>query len=142
MNVTRDVILDLLPVYLAGEASADTRVLVDEYVKHDAALGREIREKMMENLSAIAPPSMPPELELKALRRTRRTLTQQRSLVMSAMFFTLVPLSGGFRFGGGRIEQTFVLMRDYPELAALSLMIALGLWVAYSLSRRRLRTVV
>jgi len=142
MNVTREVILDLLPVYLAGEASADTRALVDEYLKQDVALGREIREKMVENLSAIAPPSMPPELELKALRRTRRMLTQQRWIVALAMFFTLVPLSGGFRFEDGRFEQSFVLMRDYPQLAALSLLIALGLWVAYSLSRRRLRTVV
>jgi hypothetical protein len=142
MNVTRDVILDLLPVYLAGEASADTRALVDEFVKQDASLGREIREKMVESLSAIAPPSVPPELELKSLRRTRRTLTRQRWLVALAMFFTLVPLSGGFRFSGGRVEQTFVLLRDYPQFAGLSALVALGLWVGYSLSRRRLRTLV
>jgi len=142
MNVTREVILDLLPVYLAGEASADTRALVDEYVKRDAALGREIREKMMENLAAIAPPSLPPELELKTLRRTRSLLGRQRWLLAMAMFFTLIPLSSGQFSREGGPPQTFLLARDYPQLAALSLAIALGLWVGYYLSRRRLRTVL
>ena len=142
MNVTREVILDLLPVYLAGEASADTRALVDEYVRQDAALGREIREKMMENLAAIASPSLPPELELKTLRRTRSLLGWQRWLLAMAIFFTLIPLSSGGRFSQGRLEQTWLLARDYPQLAALSLMIGLGLWVGYYLSRRRLRTVL
>jgi predicted anti-sigma-YlaC factor YlaD len=142
MNVTREVILDLLPVYLAGEASIDTRVLVDEYLKQDAAFGREIREKMMENLGSVAPPALPPELELKALTRTRALLTRQRWLLAIAIFLTLLPLSGGFRVSGGRVESTWVLARDYPQLAALFLIAACGLWAGYALSRRRLRTVV
>lgn len=142
MNVTREVILDLLPIYLAGEASADTRALVDQYIKQDAALGREIREKMVENLSAIAPPAMPPELELKALRRTRNLLGRQRRLLAMAVFFTVFPLSTGFRFSGGRLEEAWLLARDYPQLAALSLVIGLGMWIAYYFSHRRLRTVV
>ena len=32
MEVTKDVILDLLPLYSADEASADTRALVEEYL--------------------------------------------------------------------------------------------------------------
>ena len=31
MNVTREVIFDLLPVYFAGDASADTRALVEDF---------------------------------------------------------------------------------------------------------------
>jgi len=38
MNVTREVILDLLPVYLAGEASPDTRALIEEFVEQDLSL--------------------------------------------------------------------------------------------------------
>jgi hypothetical protein len=30
MNVTREVILDLIPIYLANEASPATRALIDE----------------------------------------------------------------------------------------------------------------
>ena len=81
MNVTRNVILDLVPVYLAGEASADTRQLMDEYMKQDAELAREVREKVMSNLASVAPPMLPPELELKALARTRRVLSQVRSSI-------------------------------------------------------------
>ena len=36
MNVTREVIYDLLPAYFAGEASADTRALVEEFFATDA----------------------------------------------------------------------------------------------------------
>jgi anti-sigma factor RsiW len=38
MKITRDIVLDLLPLYLAGEASADTRALVEEYVQTDPEL--------------------------------------------------------------------------------------------------------
>ena len=38
MEITRNVILDLLPLYSANEVSADTRVLVEEYLKTDPEL--------------------------------------------------------------------------------------------------------
>ena len=142
MNVTREVILDLLPVYLAGEASAATRALVDEFLQQDAALGREVRDKVAASLTSIAPPGLPPELELKALSRTRGLLTRQQRVLAAAVFLSLVPLSGGFRFTHGRLESTWVLARDYPQFAVLSLMVAIGLWFVYAFGRRRLRTVV
>ncbi|MBN1311731.1 MAG: hypothetical protein JXB30_09945 [Anaerolineae bacterium] len=37
-EITRDVIQDLLPLYLAGEASEDTAALVLEYLKIDPEL--------------------------------------------------------------------------------------------------------
>jgi anti-sigma factor RsiW len=40
MNVTREVIYDLLPAYFAGEASADTRALVEEFFATDPEFGR------------------------------------------------------------------------------------------------------
>ena len=39
MNVTKDVIQDLVVVYLAGDASADTRRLVEEFFGSPAANG-------------------------------------------------------------------------------------------------------
>jgi hypothetical protein len=38
MEITRNVILDLLPLYSANEVSADTRALVEEYLKTDPEL--------------------------------------------------------------------------------------------------------
>ena len=40
MTVTRNVIYDLLPAYFAGEVSADTRTLVDEFLETDPELRR------------------------------------------------------------------------------------------------------
>lgn len=142
MNVTREVILDLLPVYLAGEASADTRQLVDEYLKHDTELGLEIRQKMVENLAAVAAPAMPPDLELKALRRTRALLSTQRWLFGMAILFTLMPGLTILRFTAGRRPDVQVLALDYPVVAVFSLMVGIGLWVGYYFSRRRLGSVV
>ena len=60
MNVTREVILDLLPVYLSGEASPDTRSLIEEYMKQDPELAQRIRLQWSDNLAqdrAIGAPS-------------------------------------------------------------------------------------
>jgi hypothetical protein len=43
MTVTRDVIYDLLPAYFAGDVSADTRALVDEFCATDPEFGRMMR---------------------------------------------------------------------------------------------------
>ena len=40
MNVTRDVIYDLLPSYFAGDASDDTRALVEAYFETDPEFAR------------------------------------------------------------------------------------------------------
>ena len=40
MQVTKDVILDLLPLYLADEVSADTRTLVEKYLETDSMLAQ------------------------------------------------------------------------------------------------------
>ena len=40
MTVTRDVILDLLPLYFAGQVSHDTRTLVDEFLQTDPDFAR------------------------------------------------------------------------------------------------------
>jgi anti-sigma factor RsiW len=48
MNVTRDVIYDLLPAYFAGEVSADTRALVEEFFATDPDFKR-----MVERFGAL-----------------------------------------------------------------------------------------
>ena len=51
MTVTRNVIYDLLPAYFAGEVSADTRTLVDEFLESDPELRRmadRFRERLQE----------------------------------------------------------------------------------------------
>jgi len=60
MNVTREVIVDLLPVYYSGEASPATRSLVEEYMKQDPELSQRVRLQWAESVAKLAPSAPPP----------------------------------------------------------------------------------
>jgi len=141
MNVTREVILDLLPVYLAGEASEATRALVEEYMKQDPDLAKRIRQQWSENLAKVAPSALPPDLELRSLRRTRSLLGWQRWLFGFGIFFTAISLSNEFSFTGGHLNEFHFLLRDYPVQFGICLTLGLACWIVYFSIRRRLRTV-
>jgi anti-sigma factor RsiW len=57
MKVTRNVIYDLLPAYFAGEVSADTRTLIEEFLETDPELHlmADRFRLQMHDLSAIEP---------------------------------------------------------------------------------------
>ena len=86
MNVPREVILDLLPVYLSGEASPATRTIVEEHMKQDAELAERVRLLLADNLAKAVPPVLPPELELRSLRRTQRLLGAEVALWFRDIF--------------------------------------------------------
>jgi anti-sigma factor RsiW len=140
MNVTREVILDLLPVYLAGEASPATRTLVEEYIKQDAELAQRIRLLLADDLAKAAPPVLPPELELRSLRRTRSLLGWQRWVFGLGIFFSAMSLSNEFSCEGGHLKEFHFLLRDYPAEFGICLALGLACWIAYFTIRRRLRT--
>ncbi|SPE34949.1 hypothetical protein SBA6_400002 [Candidatus Sulfopaludibacter sp. SbA6] len=140
MNVTREVILDLLPVYLSGEGSPATRTLVEEYMKQDPELAQRIRLQWADNFAKVAPSALPPDLELRSLRRTRGLLGLQRWLFGFGIFFSAVSLSNQFSFEDGHFTQFHFLLRDYPAEFGICLALGLACWIAYFLIRRRLRT--
>jgi hypothetical protein len=141
MNVTREVILDLLPVYLSGEASPATRALVEEYMQQDPELAQRIRLQWSENFAKVAPSALPPDLELRSLRRTRKLLGWQRWLFGFGIFFTALSLSNEFSFADGRFKEFHFLLRDYPLEFGLCLTLGVACWIAYFSIRHRLRTV-
>ena len=49
MIVTRDVVRDLPPAYLADEASADTRRIVEALLADDPTLAREVEAERCHN---------------------------------------------------------------------------------------------
>ncbi|MGB9336451.1 MAG: hypothetical protein WCB14_15700 [Candidatus Acidiferrales bacterium] len=140
MNVTREVILDLLPVYLAGEASPATRALVEEYMKQDSELAQRIRLLLAENFAKVVPSALPPELELRSLRRTRALLGWQRWLFGFGIAFTLLSLSNEFSFANGHFKEFHFLLRDYPVQFGICLTLGLACWIVYFFIRRHLRT--
>ena len=140
MNVTREVIIDLLPLYLAGEASPDTRALVEEYLEQDPELATRVRERRADGFAGATLTELPPELELKSLRRTRRLLGWQRWLFGFAIGFTAVSLTSRLSIEGGRLKGFHFLIRDFPLQFGICAALAAACWIAYFITRRRLRT--
>jgi hypothetical protein len=89
VQVTKDMVRDLLPVYLSGDASADTRAVVDFFLARDAEL-RAIVEAA--GTYSLPPLEAPPSLEVRALERTRRLLGRKNFWLGFALIFTFVPL--------------------------------------------------
>ena len=142
MTVTRDVILDLLPVYLSGEASAATKELVENYMKQDPELAQKLRSQWVENLNKATPAILPPELELKAFRRTKSLLGWQKWLLGFAIFFTFISASFEISTTGAHINEFHFLLQSAPVEMGVCVVLALVFWTGYLLLRRRLRSTV
>lgn len=135
MTVTRDVVIDLLPVYMAGEASADTRKLVEEFIKKDPLFAAQVEFERGRAFSL--PPTPPPATssEKEALAATQRWLKQRTSTMVVAAIFTVLPLTFSFNESG----ITFLLLRDKPFVAYAWWATAAIMWGFHIYIRRRLR---
>jgi hypothetical protein len=71
MEITRDVILDLLPLYVANEASEDTKKLVEAYMETDPGMRKIALQTAMAELAGGIPSPLTEEDKLKAYRKTR-----------------------------------------------------------------------
>lgn len=88
MNVTREVIHDLWPVYEAGEASADTHVLVEEFLRQDPEFAELLRAPGPERLLESKVRKLPPDREAQALRKTKRLLHGKDWFLFFAILFS------------------------------------------------------
>lgn len=130
MNVTRDVVKDLLAVHLSGDASPDTRALVEEWLRTDPELAR-----LAEQAGALhLPEAAPPTVGKKALETTRKLLRWRMVLLGTAIYVTTLPVTITFDRNGYR----GLLVDNWPERSVL-FVIAMGLWFAFWKFSRRLR---
>jgi hypothetical protein len=68
MKITREIVSDLWPLVASGEASSDTRSMVEGFLQTDPEFARRLKS------SGDLPPTevvMPPDEEARALARTR-----------------------------------------------------------------------
>jgi hypothetical protein len=133
VNISRDVVKDLIPVCLAGDASADTQALVESYLKTDPELARDV--KAARGTSLGLPATRTPTAEKQALEATRQLLKSRTSTLVVAMIFTVLPLT--FAFHGTTI--TFFLIRDAPIIGITWWVTAAIMWIWHVRIRRRLR---
>jgi hypothetical protein len=87
-RITRDVILDLWPSYRSGEASPDSRALIEAYLAKDAEFARTLAELGHERIPRPEPPPLAPDHELKTLTLMKRRLTGPRPLLTLALVFS------------------------------------------------------
>jgi hypothetical protein len=122
MNVTRQVINDLWPVYAGGEASADTRALVEAFFRQHPELEKELQEQGAEAMLHQEIPKLPPDLEAKALRRTKRLLLGWDWTIFFAMLFSC------FAFGRIVADTSWDVS---PMNFIITASIAVAFWVAF-----------
>ncbi|MGB9074533.1 MAG: hypothetical protein WCC22_17990 [Terriglobales bacterium] len=139
MKITQNVVMDLLPVYLSGEASPDTKDLIEEFLREDpefAVVVETHKQEFSRQQRLLEPvPEPSPDHELRTLAQTRSLMERQKWSMALALMLTAFPFS--FVFSGGHV--TFMLVRDQPLLAAVSWCGAAILWIQYFIARRRLR---
>ena len=135
MQVTRDVILDLLPIYCADEATKDTRALVEEFLKQDPSLASQAAEirRALRSVELTAPVRGRSEADVLALERIREAVRRRGWYLGAAIFFTALPFSiygdsSGVRF----------IWAQYPLVIAGSVAAAGVFWGLYFRLRRRL----
>lgn len=133
MNISRDVVKDLIPVYLSGDASADTRALVESYLKTDPDLASDVRAARDPGLGLPSTPA--PTAEKQTLDATRQMLKARTATLAVALIFTVLPLT--FAFHGTTV--TFVLIRDAPIIGIAWWVTAAIMWTWHVRIRRRLR---
>jgi hypothetical protein len=138
MKITRDVITDLLPLYLAGEASAGTRALLEEYLRENpefASTVREATDRGAALLESAPVNALAADQEKATLERVRR-FNRWRTLLLALTFGLALTLLA-FSFEGQRIR--WVMLRDSPWQALLVMIASFLCLAAYLSMGRRLR---
>lgn len=71
MNITKDIIADLFPLYLEKECSSDTRALVEEYSQRNPQDAQDLHRIATTSLPGGAPAAKNLD-EMRSLREARR----------------------------------------------------------------------
>ncbi|HEV2489956.1 MAG TPA: hypothetical protein VGT03_09130 [Candidatus Acidoferrales bacterium] len=129
MNISREVVNDLLPVYFSGEASAETRRIVEEFFRQDPDFEHTARRAATPLDALRGAPLVPPEAEREKrdLECVRHELRWRKMLFASAVFLTLAPLT--FVFSKGHV--VWLMVRDAPWDAGFYWSLGALVWFVY-----------
>lgn len=136
MNVSRDVVTDLLPLYLAGEASPDTRTLVEAFFEEDPEFARIARAGTLPTDALVPPRSLTEDDAVRTIRRTRAMIRWRGTILGIAIFLTALP----FSVAGGPDGIRWA-WQEFPAGAVGAILLAACAWIAYLRVSGRLRTL-
>jgi ferric-dicitrate binding protein FerR (iron transport regulator) len=135
MNITKDIIADLFPLYFEKECSPDTRALVEEYFQRNPQDMQEFHRIASTSLRGDAPPAKHLD-ETRSLREARRVVRRRSWVLGFAIFFSLAPFSV-LHTG----ERTYWLLREAPGTALIYGAFALACWIAWTVMHHRSRSL-
>jgi len=89
MKITRNVILDLLPLYVANEVSADTCALVERYLETDPELANVAKQLAAMEKPGEIPVPLTEDDKMKTYRKAKRIIII-RTILVAALISVLV----------------------------------------------------
>jgi hypothetical protein len=119
-KVTRDVVSDLYVLYSSGDATADSRRIVEEFLDQDPELAASLRESG--GTVPILPAPLSPAHELKTLDRVKRRLSGPVWLLQLAIIVS------GLAFGRIISDTSFDVS---PRKFVITAAIAVCFWIAF-----------
>ena len=81
-EVTRNVILDLLPLYVSGEVSTDTAALVKEYLDSDPELAEAAKNMAQANSNNEVPAPRSKEAAMEGFEKTKQLMIIRSTIVI------------------------------------------------------------
>lgn len=94
MEITRNIILDLLPLFLAGEASQDTQDLVNQFLEADPDLAEMAkRAAVLDQLEEIPPP-LRKDQQMEAYKEAQRAILQRTIIIGAVIAFVVLTCLG------------------------------------------------
>lgn len=135
MMIAEEVMSDLLTLYLAGEASPETRTLVEAYARERPAFAAKMKAAGALSLPDVPENAPARDLELRALAQTRQFILLRTLFVAGGILFTLLPLV----FAVDESGVQFLVLGRYPGLVWSFWSVALAWWVACYVMHRQVR---
>ncbi len=132
MNISKDVIIDLMPLYFSEECSDDTKQLVEEYLKSNPDFEKWVKKLNKNPLPNDIPQNLQITDEMNSLLKTRRLLNARGIFMGFAIFFSLAPFS--FFVSD---EYSFFMLLDAPLSALFYAICSIPLWIGYFIVKRK-----
>lgn len=128
-KIPQHVILDLLPLYLADEVSAETRTLIEEYLKTDPQLATLAEQARKATSLQEIPAPLKKETEMEALKKIKKMMVQHNLFLALAVILTLM------------VGISYIFLWDEPRGAQAPFVfggLAAVFWLAFFMVNRKL----
>jgi hypothetical protein len=120
---------------LSNEASADTRLLIDDYCASHPEFAKTMQAMQPTGLADLTVTA--PDGGKEVVGHVKRQLRWRGLLQAFAILFTLSPFS--FSFSDGRV--TWFMLRDAPATSLAYAVAALAAWIALATFNRRMNRI-